>query len=61
MQIRSVGGYPAIAPSAQGRTPERAERGPDRDNDGDEAGIAAATKSLPAPPPGRGSKVDILA
>lgn len=61
MQITSVGGYPAIAPSTQGRMPEKAERGPDHDNDGDESGAAVATKSLPTPPPGRGGSVDMLA
>ncbi|MBR9970561.1 hypothetical protein [Magnetospirillum sulfuroxidans] len=52
--------YPASA-SAPVRAPEATERGPDRDNDGDEGGVSAAAKALPTPPPGRGGKMDMLA
>lgn len=64
MQIASSGMSPATAvqPQVQARPPEAAERGPDRDNDGDEGKVAATTaQPLPAPPPGRGGKVDMLA
>ncbi|MBX9634936.1 MAG: hypothetical protein K2X44_08135 [Magnetospirillum sp.] len=58
MQIASAGAAPSVAAS---RMPERAERGPDKDNDGDEANAVAATQALPTPPPGRGAKVDMVA
>ncbi|MGE5548545.1 MAG: hypothetical protein ACM33T_16685 [Solirubrobacterales bacterium] len=60
MEIGSVGASPNLSAMTQARAPERAERGPDHDNDGDEGG-AAAVKALPVPPPGRGGKVDIVA
>lgn len=59
MQIGSTGAsYPQTSVAAPA---ERTERGPDRDNDGDEGVKAAAAKPLPAPPPGRGGSVDMLA
>jgi hypothetical protein len=45
----------------QTRQTEQAERGPDRDRDGDETTSASATQKLSKPPAGRGSKIDILA
>lgn len=61
MQIAATGISPTYSPQSAARPPEAAERGPERDNDGDEGKVAAAPQSLPPPPPGRGGKVDMTA
>ena len=60
MQIGSVGTATVYQPLTQIRPNEAVERGPDRDNDGDEI-AAAAQQAVAAPPPGRGKKVDMFA
>lgn len=63
MQIGSTGSSYPQASIATPAVSERSEKGPDHDNDGDE-GVktsAAATNKLPAPPPGRGGNVDMVA
>ncbi|HLO77310.1 MAG TPA: hypothetical protein VK196_12720 [Magnetospirillum sp.] len=59
MKIGSVGAFPQASAIVAPARNEGAERGPERDNDSDDA--VAATKALPTPPAGRGTKVDILA
>lgn len=60
MQIASTGASLSPPAAATARPPEAAEHGADHDNDGDELSGSAA-RTLPAPPPGRGGKVDVLA
>jgi hypothetical protein len=61
MQIGSVGSAPSYQPPSQVKQPERAERGPDRDNDGDEGAKAAASSAVSLPPEGRGRNLNVVA
>ncbi len=60
MQIASTGVSLTLPAAATARPPEAVEHGTDRDSDGDDPG-GSAVRTLPAPPPGRGGTVDILA
>ncbi len=60
MQIGSVGSVPNRAPVSQIHQSERAERGPDRDNDGDEGKKVATSAAQSTAASGRGSSVNIL-
>ncbi|OJX71796.1 hypothetical protein [Magnetospirillum sp. 64-120] len=61
MQITATGLSSVYSPQTASRGTEASERGPDKDNDGDEAKVAAPSSPLPSPPPGRGGKLDMLA
>ena len=61
MQISASGMSPVSSLQLPSRPQEATERGPDRDNDGDEGQGATVSQSLPTPPPGRGEKVDMMA
>ncbi|MGE4279261.1 MAG: hypothetical protein AB7G62_06700 [Magnetospirillum sp.] len=60
MQIGSMGSAATYQPVTQARPQEVTERGPDRDNDGDEK-AAASVQAASSPPPGRGRNLNILA
>lgn len=60
MTIGSIGSVSHFVPSSQVQKPEAAERGPDRDNDGDEGKQVSATPSVESKVPGRGG-VNIVA
>jgi hypothetical protein len=60
MQIGSVGTVPGHAPSAQIRQSERTERGPDRDNDGDEGKRITQAAAQLSSTAGRGGSINIL-
>ena len=61
MQIGSVGSLPSHNSIPQTSQPERVERGPDQDNDGDEGQRITQTAPQPAQASGRGSSINILA
>lgn len=61
MQIGSMGSTPSMSAMAMS---EPMERGPDRDNDGDEGGVQAASTAasvVSKPPANRGQVVDLSA
>lgn len=58
MQIGTIGAPVSSIPVTRPASAEAVERGPDRDNDGDEGGTPPV---LAAPGPGRGGAVDLLA
>lgn len=62
MQIAATGVSP-YAPQLAARPAEAAERGPDRDNDGDEGNkvVAAAAIRPLSSSSGRGGKIDMMA
>jgi len=61
MQIGSVGSLPSHASASLISQPERAERGPDHDNDGDEGQRVTSTAPQSAQAAGRGNVFNILA
>lgn len=61
MQLGSVGSLPGYVSTAQVSRPEAVERGPDRDNDGDEGTRSSAPSASPPAASGRGGAIDILA
>jgi hypothetical protein len=60
MQIGSVGAVPNRAPISQIHQSERAERGPDHDNDADDGKKVATSAGQSTPASGGGSSVNIL-
>lgn len=61
MQIGSVGSLPGHVSTRLISQPERVERGPDHDNDGDEGQRATVSAPQPGQASGRGHSINILA
>jgi hypothetical protein len=61
MEIGSVGAVPNRVPVSQIHQSERTERGPDRDNDGDEGKKVTTSSAQSTAVSGRGSSINIIA